>query len=88
MHIVLNKGFYKTWTFDCSSHNIDVKWSMKPCIVQTETVRKTLRHKLVMWILKHSNMRESPIARDTFLITSTEYGVKLIVPKILLECSL
>ena len=33
-------------------------------------------------------MRESPIARDTLLITDAEYGVKQRVPKILLECSM
>ena len=33
-------------------------------------------------------MRESPIARDTLLITDAESGVKWRVPKILLECSM
>ena len=36
--------------------------------------------------MKNSNMRESPIARDTLLITDAEYVVKQKVPKILLEC--
>ena len=31
-------------------------------------------------------MRESPIARDNLLITDAEYGVKLRVPKLSLEC--
>ena len=33
-------------------------------------------------------MRESPIARDTLLITDMESGVKRRVPKLLLECSM
>ena len=33
-------------------------------------------------------MRQSPIARDTLLITNAESGVKQILPKILLECSM
>ena len=33
-------------------------------------------------------MRESPIARDTLLITDTESRVKRRVPKLLLECSM
>ena len=33
-------------------------------------------------------MRESPIDRDNLLITDVEYGVKWIVPKLLLECSM
>ena len=35
--------------------------------------------------MKISNVRESPIVRDTLLITDVEYGVKRIVPKLLLE---
>ena len=35
---------------------------------------------------KKPNLRESPIERDTLLITDAESGVKRIVPKILLEC--
>ena len=31
-------------------------------------------------------MRESPIVRDTLLITDVESGVKRIVPKLLLKC--
>ena len=38
--------------------------------------------------MKNPNVRESPIARDTLLITDAEYGVKWIVPKLLLECSM
>ena len=38
--------------------------------------------------MKHSNVRESSIARDTLLITDAESGVKHRLPKILLECSM
>ena len=67
-------------------HNTEVKWSIKPCIVRTKTVSKTLRQKLVEWIIKNSNVRESKISRDTLLITDAESGVKWRVPKVLLEC--
>ena len=55
---------------------------------RTEIVSKVLIQKLVEWIMKHSNLRESPIACDTLLITDAEYGLKRIVPKLLLECSM
>ena len=38
--------------------------------------------------MKTSNVPESPIARDTLLITDAESGVKQKVPKLLLECSI
>ena len=44
------------------------------------------RQKLVQWKIKNSNVRESPIARDTLLITDAESRVKRRVPKLLLEC--
>ena len=69
-------------------HNIEVKWSIKPCIVRTKKVSKALRHKSVEWIIKKSNVREYPIARDTLLLTDAESGVKWRVPKLLLECSM
>ena len=47
-----------------------------------------MRQKLVEWIMKNSNMRESPIACDKLLITLAEPGVKRRVPKLLMECSL
>ena len=69
-------------------HNIEVKWYIKPCIFRTKKVSKALRNKLVERIIKKSNLRESPIARDTLLITDAESGVKMRVPKLLLECSM
>ena len=38
--------------------------------------------------MKGSNWCESPIARNTLLITDAESGVKRRVPKLLLECSM
>ena len=38
--------------------------------------------------MKNPNLRESPIARDTLLITDAESGVKRRFPKLLLECSM
>ena len=38
--------------------------------------------------MKNSKVCESPIARDTLLITDAEYRVKLRVHKLLLECSM
>ena len=38
--------------------------------------------------MKNSNVLESPIARDTLLITDAESRVKRRVPKLLLECSM
>ena len=65
-------------------HNKEVTWSIKPCIVRAKKVSKSLRHKIVEWIIKSSNVRESPIACDTLLITDAESGVKRIVLKTLL----
>ena len=45
-------------------------------------------HKLVEWIIINSNVRESPIARDTLLITDAEYGLKRKVTKLLMEFSM
>ena len=68
------------------AHNIEVKWSVKPCIVRRKQVCKALRQKLVERIMKNSNLRESPISCDTLLIIDSESGVKQRVPKLLLEC--
>ena len=69
-------------------HNTETKLSIKSCIVRTKKVRKALRQKLVKWIRKNSNVRESPIERDTLSITDAESGVKRSVPKLLLEYSM
>ena len=39
-------------------------------------------------MIKNSNVREYPIARNTLLITYAESVVKRRVPKLLLECSI
>ena len=70
--------------FVAQFHNIEVKWYIKQCIVQTKKVIKALRQKLVEWIMKNSNLIGSPISRDTLLITDAEYVLKFRVPKLLL----
>ena len=46
------------------------------------------RKELVDWIMKHSNVRQSPITRDNLLIADVDSKVKRRVPKLLLECSM
>ena len=43
---------------------------------------------IVDWIMKNSNVRQSPITRDNLLISDADYKVKHRVPKLLLECSM
>ena len=38
--------------------------------------------------MKNSNVRQSPITRDTLLIVKADTKVKRRVPKLLLECSM
>ena len=38
--------------------------------------------------MKNSNVRQSPITRDTLLIAEADTKVKRRVPKLLLECSM
>ena len=52
--------------------NTSVKWSIKPCIVRTKKVRKALRKETVDWIMKDSNVRQSPITCDTLLIADAD----------------
>ena len=47
-----------------------------------------MRQKIVDWIMKNSNVRQSPITCDTLLITDADTKVKRRVPKLLLECSM
>ena len=79
------KDYKKRGNLIAQVKNTEVKWSIKPCIVRTKEVSKALIQKLVEWIMKNSNLHESPIARDTLLITDKKYGVKWRVPKVLLE---
>ena len=68
--------------------NISVKWCIKPRIVRTKTISKALRKETVDWIMKNSNVRQSPITCDTLLIADADTKVKRRVPKLLLECSM
>ena len=47
-----------------------------------KTFSKSLRYKLVEWIMTNSNVRDSPIACDTLLITDAEFGVKRKIPEL------
>ena len=47
-----------------------------------------MRQELVDWIMKNSNVRQSPITRDTLPITDADTKVKRRVPKNLLELSM
>ena len=76
------KASTKLVNFIAKVHDIEVKWSTKPCIVQTKKDSKVLRQKLVQWIMKNSNVCESQISSGTLLIRDTESGVKRRVPKL------
>ena len=47
-----------------------------------------MRQEIVYWIIKNSNVCQSPITRDTLLIADADTKVKRRVPKPLLECSM
>ena len=66
---IAKKAPTKLGHFIAQVHNIEAKWSIKPCIFRTKNVSKALRQKLVEWIMKILNVRESTISRDTLLIT-------------------
>ena len=63
--------------------NTSVKCSIKPYIVGTKKGSRVLRQELVDWIMKNSNLRQSPIARDTLIIVDVGNKVKRRVPKLL-----
>ena len=68
--------------------NTSVQWSIKTCIVRTKKISKAFRKETVDWIMKNSNVRQSPITRDTLLIADADTKVKRKVPNFLLECSM
>ena len=68
--------------------NTSVKWSIKPCIVRTKKISKAFRKETFDWIIKYSNVCQSPITRDILLIADADTKVKRRVPKLLLECSM
>ena len=82
------RAFTKLGHLIAQVKNTSVKWSIKPCIVRTKQIIKALRNEIVDWIMKNSNVRQSPIARDTLLIADADTKVKRRVPKLLLECSM
>ena len=47
-----------------------------------------MRQEIVDWTMKNSNVRQSPITRDTLLIADEDTKVKCRVQKLLLECSM
>ena len=47
-----------------------------------------MRQEIVDWIMKNSNVCQSPITRDTLLIADADTKVKRRVTKLLLECSM
>ena len=57
--------------------NTAVKWSIK-----------ALRQEIFNWIIKNSNVRQSPITRDNLIIADADSKVKRRVPKLLLEYSM
>jgi len=64
-----------------------VKWSVLPAVARKKKVNDDLMATVIGWILNNSNIRESPIARDTLQIDVDNSGIKTCVPKLLLECS-
>ena len=67
VHIV-KKSSTKCGHFIAQVHNTEMKWYIKPRIVLTKNYQY-IKQKLVDRIMKKSNVREYPIARDTLLIT-------------------
>ena len=47
-----------------------------------------MRKETIDWIMKNSNVHQSPITRDTLLIPDADTKVKRRVTKLLLECSM
>ena len=79
--MIENRGFYKTWTFYCSSPQYIDEMVYQTMHCSNKKIRKALRQKLVGWIMKNPNVHESPTSRDTLFITDAESGVKRRVPK-------
>ena len=52
-----------------------MKWAVKPRIVCNKNVNYALIQKVVDLVLHNSNVRESPIVRDTLLIDKQNYRV-------------
>ena len=65
------KGLEKTWTFYFSIPQYRGEMVYQTMNFRTKKVSKALRQKLVEWIMKKSNVHESPISLNTLLITDT-----------------
>ena len=76
------------WTFDCSIPKYRGEMVCQTMHCLNKKFSKALRQKSVKCIIKFSNVRESPIARDTLFITDAESGIKRRVPKPSLEFSM
>ena len=63
--------------------NTSVKWSIKPCIFRTKQISKALRQEMNDWIMKNSNVCQSPITRDTLIMADADTKVKRRVPKLI-----
>ena len=63
-----------------------MKWAVKPRIVCNKKVDYDLIQKVVDLVLQNSNVRESPIVRNTLLIDKHSNGVRTRAHKLLLEC--
>ena len=87
VHIVEEKGFYKTWTFDFSNpqYRGEMVYQTMHCL--NIIFQQGIDTEISGVDNEKSNVRESPISRDTLIITDAKYGVKRRVPKILLGCS-
>ena len=79
------KSFYKMWTFDRSNqkYSSEMVYQTMHCY-NKKKVSKALRKEIVDWILKKSNVCQSPITRDTLLISDADSKLKRSVPKLLL----
>ena len=75
VHIAKEKRLPQMWTCDFSSpkYRGDMVYQTMHRLEKKNS--KASRQKLVKWRIQNSNVRESPIARDTVLIIDAESGV-------------
>ena len=70
VHIVGRKFIYKTWTFYYLGPKYRGEMVYQTMHCSKKNISKVLRQKLVEWIMKNPNVRESPIACNTLLINA------------------
>ena len=63
-------------------------WRLSTAHRSEERRVEALRKETVDWIMKNSNVRQSPITRDNLLIADADTKEKSRATKILLECSM